>query len=135
MKKISMILLISVFTMIGCSNEVKNVDVIPDIFPDVNSLEISENDGTDHYKQLKTITDTERINKVLSVLRTADWENAEVSMARLPDFTINNLYDIWITPKRKQLEIVIMGEGKYIKLPEKESQLLYEIITGKQLGD
>lgn len=124
MKKISMIFLIAVFTIIGCSNEVENADVIPDTIPDVDSLEILENDGTDHYKQLKTITDTETINKVLSVLRTADWENAEVEMARLPDFTINNLYYIWITPKRNQLEVVFKGEGKYVKLPETDSQLL-----------
>ena len=133
MKKGFLLLLISVFiiTIFGCSNQVKNANVIPD----VKTLEILKNDGTDNYKQLKKISDTETINKVLSVLRNADWENAKVSMSRPPDFKINNLYDIWISPEKNRLEVVIEGESKYVILSKKDSQVLYEIITGEKLSE
>ncbi|WHY85734.1 hypothetical protein QNH39_24530 [Neobacillus novalis] len=84
---------------------------------------------------MKNISDTETINKVLSVLRNADWENAKVSISRPPDFKINNLYDIWISPQNNRLEVVIEGENKYVKLSKKGSQVLYEIITGEKLSE
>ena len=84
---------------------------------------------------MKKISDTETINKVLSVLRNADWENAKVSMSRPPDFKINNLYDIWISPEKNRLEVVIEGESKYVILSKKDSQVLYEIITGEKLSE
>jgi hypothetical protein len=133
MKKGFLLLLISVFiiTIFGCSNQVRNANVIPD----VKTLEILKNDGTDNYKQLKKISDTETINKVVSVLRNADWENAKVKMSRPPDFKINNLYDIWISPQKNRLEVVIEGESKYVILSKEDSQVLYEIITGEKLSE
>jgi hypothetical protein len=38
-----------------------------------------------------------------------------------------------VTPNRDRLEIIAEGQSKFIKLPIKESEILYKIITGKEL--
>jgi hypothetical protein len=100
-----LLLLTLALSVVGCtnqkdSNQVKNTNVISDSKP----LDIEKNDGKDKYVQLKTISDKETINKVLTILDHANWENASVSMTHPPDFKINNLYDIWIGPQKNILE-------------------------------
>lgn len=89
----------------------------------------------DHYKQIKEIKGKDKIETVLDLLLSANWENAKVSMHHPPNYKINNLYNIWITPQKNRLEIVIQGKSKYTKLSEKDSQTLYEIMTDKKLGE
>jgi hypothetical protein len=55
-------------------------------------------------------------------------------MASSPDFKINHNYLIWVTPQRNMLEVIIQGQNKYTKLSEKNSEILYEIITDKKLS-
>ena len=40
-------------------------------------------------------------------------------------------YAIWVTPNGDRLEIIAEGQEKYIKLPIKDSEILYKIITKK----
>lgn len=54
-------------------------------------------------------------------------------MAYPPNFKINYKYDIWITPLKNMLEIVIPSQSQYTRLSAKESAILYEIITGENL--
>jgi hypothetical protein len=56
-------------------------------------------------------------------------------MASSPDFKINHNYLIWVTPQRNVLEVIIQGQNKYTKLAEKNSKILYEIITDKKVSN
>ncbi|MED4019021.1 MULTISPECIES: hypothetical protein [Sutcliffiella] len=89
----------------------------------------------DKYEKFKEITDKEKVEKALNILKNADWENAKVKMAHPPDFRINNKYLIWLTPQKDMLEVIIQGENKYTKLSKKDSEVLYEIITEEKLGE
>lgn len=71
----------------------------------------------------------------LNILKKADWENAKIGMALPPDFRINNKYFIWLTPQKDMLEVFIQGQNKYTKLSEKDSDVLYEMITDEKLGE
>ncbi|RDU36787.1 hypothetical protein DRW41_12110 [Neobacillus piezotolerans] len=83
----------------------------------------------------KEITDQTEIDNANDILVDAEWENAKMQMATPPDWKLNNRYLVWLTPSSDQLEIIVNGENKYKKLSKEDSEELYEIITGKKLGD
>ncbi|MFO1444109.1 hypothetical protein KDN24_13025 [Bacillus sp. Bva_UNVM-123] len=69
--------------------------------------------GTENqYEKLKEITDKEKVEKALNILKKVDWENAKIKMAFPPDFRINNKYLIWLTPQKDMLEVFIQGQNK-----------------------
>ncbi|RIX51261.1 hypothetical protein D3P08_17490 [Paenibacillus nanensis] len=86
------------------------------------------------------ISDPETVKSVIDRLRNVPWERAKVSMCRLPDYkivTVNTdptvsyepaIYDLWLTPSGKQLEISIAGKGQYGKMSEADSAELLAIL-------
>ncbi|CRK82264.1 hypothetical protein [Neobacillus massiliamazoniensis] len=103
---------------------------------EMKTLTIEKQTGVKgHYKKINEIKVKDKIETVIDLFLSANWENAEVSMHRPPNFKINNLYDIWITPQKNRLEVVIRGKSKYTKLSEKDSQTLYKIMTDTKLGE
>lgn len=86
------------------------------------------------------IADPETVKSVIDRLRDVPWERAEVSMCRLPDYrivTVNTdpavsyepeIYDLWLTPSGKQLEMTIAGKGQYGKMSEADSAKLLAIL-------
>lgn len=49
-------------------------------------------------------------------------------------FTLDSIpYGVWLLPNGDRLEIVAQGQAKYVKLLQKESEVLYEILIGKEL--
>jgi hypothetical protein len=102
---------------------------------ELKTLSIEKQIGTHgFYKRIKTIKEHSKIEAFYDLLVRADWENAQVSMTHPPDYKINNLYSIWLTPQMNRLEIVIDSKNKYTKLSEKDSNQLFELMTGKKLG-
>ena len=89
------------------------------------------------YKIIKEVVKSDEIETVIEIIEDADWEeNIEVEMAFPPEyrFSLGSInYAIWVTPYRDRLEIIAEGQAKYIKLPIKDSEILYKIITGKEL--
>jgi hypothetical protein len=103
---------------------------------DMKALTIVKQIGSrSYYKKVKTITKHDKIEAFYDLLVRADWKSTEVSMTHPPDYKINNLYFIWLTPQRKHLEVFIEGKSKYTKLSEKDSHELFEMMTGKELGN
>lgn len=92
------------------------------------------------YSVYKKIENLETINSILNVLNQISWEEAEVDMTRQPDFkiTVVNInptayfnpiiFDLWITPNKDKLEIIIEGRSKYQKLSKQDSAILLDII-------
>lgn len=96
------------------------------------------------YEHFKEITDKGTVQKVKDILESTRWENAEVSMAYPPHYKFrfegNNeqselIYDLWISPNKDKVELVIEGEGKYVQLSKSKSAKLFETITGIRLSD
>lgn len=96
------------------------------------------------YEDFKKITNNNEVQKVKDILKDSAWENAKVSMVRPPDyrfvFQFKNpeiqakavLYELWISPNKDQVELVIDAQGKYVQLDKKESAVLIEILTGEK---
>ncbi|WP_462412778.1 hypothetical protein [Neobacillus sp. Marseille-QA0830] len=124
------------FSVIGCSNETGSTQSQkPNLILGSKPLIIEENNGNDQYVEWKTISDKETIHKVSTLLNHAHWQNAAVSMNHPPDLKINHVIQIWIGPQKNLLEVVIEGKDQYAKLADKDSEILYKMITGKELGD
>ncbi|QOR64928.1 hypothetical protein IM538_13850 [Cytobacillus suaedae] len=141
-----LLLLLSIFiSLVGCTNqsnggqdtetnhigELKDSAVIEKEDKLVVRIRIGEDNEYEFYKE---ITDREKVEKVILILEKANWKNAKVMMAHPPNYKINNKYDIWITPLKNMLEVVIPSQSQYTKLSETESAILYEMITGEQLS-
>ena len=81
------------------------------------------------------------------ILDDIDWENAKVNMARPADYRfifqfINPeikakavLYELWVSPNKDKVELVINAESKYVQLDTAKSAELFEILTGGKLSE
>ena len=123
--------------ILGCSNEIKN---------EGNEIVVEKRVGDENkYEHFNEINDIEEVQKAKGILDKTSWENAAVSMAHLPHYKFqfvdtnkksNGLiYDLWISPNKDKVELVIEGESKYVQLNKEESAELFEIIVGKNLAD
>lgn len=88
------------------------------------------------YKSLKEVVKSDEIKTVVEIIENAKWEeNIKVDIAP-PEyrFRLDSInYAIWVTPNKDRLVIIPEGQSRYIKLPREESEILYKIITGKEL--
>ncbi|MDQ1143815.1 hypothetical protein QE429_000642 [Bacillus sp. SORGH_AS 510] len=101
-------------------------------------------ENEDKYEDFKKITANTKVQKVKDIIENSDWENAKVSMVRPPDyrfvFQFKNpeikakavLYELWISPKKDQVELVIDAQSKYIQLDKKKSASLIKILTSEK---
>lgn len=123
---------ISLFTA-GCFSVTKNEE---------QYIKVEKRVGDENkYEDFKKITAKTKVQKVKDILEDSDWENAKVSMVRPPDyrfvFQFKNpeikskavIYELWISPKKDQVELVIDAQSKYIQLDKKKSASLIEILT------
>lgn len=133
---IAFIGIISVF-LVGCSapseNDEQNIEV----------QKLMDND----YQAFKEITHKKKVQKVKEIIRDIPWEKGKVNMARPADyrfgFQYKNpgitakavLYELWISPNKDKVELVIDAESKYIQLDKNKSAELFELLTGEKLSD
>lgn len=135
MVTIGMILLF----LAGCSNDLKDEE---------QRIEVQKYMGNEnHYEDFKEINNNEQVKIVKEILSDIDWENAKVSMVRPPDYRFGFqykdpnieakavLYELWISPNKEKVELVIDAESKYAQLDKENSAVLYEMITGEKLSD
>ncbi|MGG3563270.1 hypothetical protein ABES03_16895 [Neobacillus rhizosphaerae] len=142
MKKVTYLIvfigIISLFTA-GCFDVMKNEEQF---------IEVKKRIGDENkYEDFRKITTNNQVQKVKDILEDSDWENAKVSMVRPPDykfvFRFKNpeteakavLYELWISPKKDQVELVIDAESKYVQLDKNKSAELFEILTNGKLSD
>ncbi|WP_377897080.1 hypothetical protein [Gottfriedia sp. OAE603] len=98
-----------------------------------------------HYEDFKVVKNNEKVKMVREILSKADWEHAKVDMVRPADyrfiFQFKNpdtqakavLYELWISPNKDQVELVIDAESKYVQLDKKSSSEIFKILTGRKL--
>lgn len=138
--KISIVIIgVLLFLITSCSNGVKN---------EGNEIVVQKRVGEeDKYDHFKEINDNNEVLKIKNILDSIRWENAEVSMAYAPHFKfyfddVNKediskgfKYDLWISPNKDKVELVIEGEGKYVQLSKRKSAQLFKAITGQKLAN
>jgi hypothetical protein len=130
--------IISIF-IVGCSNDIVDKE---------QSIVVQKRVGDENnYEDFKEITNNEQVKKVREILDDIDWENAQVSMVRPADYSFGFqyknpkieaktvLYELWLSPNKDQVELVIDAESKYAQLDKNKSAILFEIITGEKLPD
>lgn len=123
--------------MVGCSNGIKN---------EGNKIVVEKQvNGTDKYELYNEIKDSKEVQNAKDILNSIKWENAKVSMAYPPKYkfhfedtnskTSGAVYELWISPNKDKIELVIDGESKYVQLDKEKSENLFKIITGKNLSE
>lgn len=128
--------IVSIF-LVGCSNVIENEE---------QYIKVQNRIGEENkYEDFKEITGTEQVKKVKSILNDIDWENAKVNMAYPADyrfiFQFKNSeekavsYELWISPSKDKVELVIDAESKYIQLDTDTSAELFKIFVGEELSD
>lgn len=135
---IAFIGIISIFIG-GCSNSLQN---------EKQNIEVQKRIGDNYsYEDLKEITNNEQVQNVKEILDDIHWENAKVNMVRPADyrfgFQFKNpkieakavLFELWISPNKDKVEIVIDAESKYTQLDKSKSAELFEILTGEKLSE
>lgn len=133
MKKLFIFFVVISIALVGCNQEesIKEPKEIKAETP--FTVEERQNEG---YKIIKEVVKSDEIKTVVEILENAEWkENVEVVMAHPPEyrFSLSSInYAIWVTPISHRLEIIAEGQGKYIKLSIKDSEILYKIITEKE---
>lgn len=123
--------------IIGCSNQLINEE---------QYIKVQKRIG-DNYKDFKEITDNEQNQKVKDILKEIDWENAKIEMVRPADYRFSfqseNFgieakavsYELWISPNKDKVALVINDENKYIQLDNNKSDELFEILTSEKLSE
>ncbi|MDZ5471379.1 hypothetical protein SM124_06425 [Bacillus sp. 31A1R] len=124
----------------GCSNVYDPLDQF---------VKVEKQVGTEEkYEEFRRITEKKKVEQVRQILyKDTKWEDAKVSMSRPHNFQVsfhsNNpnveakkvYFYIWISPEKNRLEISTHLSNQYSQLTEKQSSILYELLTGEKLVD
>lgn len=110
------------------------------------TIEVQKRIGDEHkYEDFKKISNNDQVQKVKQILDTIDWENAQPKMVRPADYIFGfqfknpNIdakavsYELWISPNKENVELVIDVDNKYAQLNKKKSAELFKILTGEKL--
>ena len=138
--------MISIFLvlMVGCTNRIKNEG--NKILVEKRVSEVSESDKYENYNEIK---DSKEVQNIKDILNSIDWGNAKVKvdMVSPPHYKfhfedttekqeLNGLiYELWISPDKGRIELVIDSESKYLHLDKTKSAELFKLITGKNLDE
>ncbi|MFB9328383.1 hypothetical protein ACFFSY_20830 [Paenibacillus aurantiacus] len=104
----------------------------------INKLELCKPDDAypDRYPAVAGIMDAEVVQRVKTWMTNASWQNAEVSMSRPPDLKlvgtstdpavsgVRETFAIWVSPNKRNYEIVVEGRGLYGRMSERDSSRL-----------
>jgi hypothetical protein len=135
------IVFISMFLvlLVGCSNGTKIAG---------DKIVVEKHVGkTDKYEYYNKIKDSKEVQKVKDILDSVSWENAKVSMVSPPNYKFHFedtnekqksselIYELWISPNKDKVELVVSNESKYVQLSKEKSAELFKIIAGKKLDD
>ncbi|WP_075982663.1 hypothetical protein [Bacillus massilinigeriensis] len=121
-----LLIFVAIASVVGCNKQI-NIKSEDKLIIE----KLTETEG--QYEVIKEITDKEKIENVLKIFKKARWEEAS-DKSTYPDFKINDSYAIWITSNNK-IRVRIDSISKNTFLSEKDSKVLYEIITDEKLGE
>lgn len=128
MKK-AIYVMVLLFILVGCSQNETS-----DSADDLTFTVEKRIEGSSNYETVKIIDNKKDLQRISAIFDEKDWTtNVNVDMARGPDYSLNALYDIWITPKGDNLEVNNRENSHFARFSEDESEALFQLITGKKL--
>lgn len=130
-KRLLFILILALVSIVGCSNlEGEHVNIKSE-----NKLIVEKHTGTEgQYEQIKEVTDREKVDIVLRIFKNSRWVDSS-DKSTYPDFRINDNYAIWVLSPDNQIKVRFESLDKNTFLSEKNSKILYKIITVEELND
>lgn len=101
--------------------------------------------GENNYELYSEITDSKEVQNIKDILNSTKWENAKVDMVHPAEYkfhfedtnskTIGADFELWISPNKDKVELVISSESKYAQLDKEKSEKIFKLITGKNLSE
>ena len=135
------IALLSIFLVliIGCTNAIKN---------EGNKIVVEKRVGeSDKYEYYNEVKDNKEVQNIKDILNSISWKNAKVDMVSPPHYKFHFedttekqesnglIYDLWISPDKGRIELIIDSKSKYVHLDKEKSAELFKLITGKNLDE
>jgi hypothetical protein len=142
---LALVMLFSI-TIVGCSNggETKGSSFVINLEFNLEEtiINVQERVGEENeYKVFKEIEKEELLKSVMDILNDTTWEAKKVEMAQPPHYKFSFMnkgsgeeietFLVWVTPKKDRLEVIRVSGG-YAKLTKKNSDVLFEVLTGEK---
>lgn len=155
--RIFVVLIILILTLIvGCSNLNTNNGIKtnknkiaqkPHFDETQNKIVVEkQTNEKNKYEIYNEIKDIKKVQDIKELLSNMDFTNAIVDMAYSPHYKFHledtnkkqksdePVYELWISPNKNQIELVLEPYGRYVQLSKKRSQKLFQLLTGKNLN-
>jgi len=139
MRKINkiLILFVTMFLIVGCSNGIKN---------EGNKIVIEKLvDGVDKYEPFNEVSNNKDIQSVNKILNSIKWEYKNVNMNQSSEYKFHfedtnskasgPIYELAIIHNRENIALVVASKGMYVQLDKDKSEKLIKLITGKNLSE
>ncbi|WP_163537273.1 hypothetical protein [Gracilibacillus sp. YIM 98692] len=126
MKK-CMFIVFLILGVVGCNQQ----DVVD--FNSDSTLTVKERvENNDDFQLINEVEDEDKVRMIIDIFNNVNWDTDTHRDMPLPHYRLNN-YDIWVTPSGDMLEIINQSNDYYVRLSKENSEVLFEIITGKEL--
>lgn len=99
-------------------------------------------EGSTDFEDFREVTESKQIERVIALLKEADWQTMKVDMARYADYQLDIQlkndegsdtqlvrYLLWVEANGERLELT-EGTDQYVKLQGADAKELYELLTG-----
>lgn len=126
----------------GCSSNTKNQE---DKIQGNKVVVEKQVNGENNYELYSEIKDSKEVQNIKNMLNSIKWKNAKVDMVHPAEYkfhfedtnskTSGADCELWISPNKDKIELVINSESKYIQLDKEKSEKLFKLITGKSLSE
>lgn len=141
--KIFIVLIAMLLVIItGCSSNIRNQE----IKIQGNKIIVEKQvNGENNYELYSEIKDSKEVQNAKDILNSTKRENAKVDMIHPAEYkfhfedtnikTSGSDFELWISPNKDKVELVISSENKYAQLDKEKSEKIFKLITGKNLSE
>lgn len=131
MKRIIILFIAIGFILVGCSKDTTKNRVYNHTWDDT-PIVVEQKDSTGDYKKINEITDTTKVEKLITALKNANWEeNTDVDIEP-PDyrFAWNSFHhNVWVIEETGRLQLTIDERSNFVTLSKSSSKIVFEILT------
>lgn len=148
MKRIMMLVIVSGLVLVGCNNQNAAENNLIDQAENNDSTKtrvyskpwdgkaiiVKQKYDQDDYQAVNEITDPAQVEKLIEILRNADWkEGVDVDIEPADYRFVWNSFEhgVWINDEYKRIEVIVAGQSNYGVLSKEASKVVFEILTNE----